>query len=300
MDCDIVRDLAKAIDALEADMEKVEGVLEAVAEEIATCTDSLAYLRNEKKKLRGEVKQLEKEKKLLFNIMLRHTVATTVPPPPPTAPRSQLSPWLSSPMHRPLVVLGERCMDEDFDSYEDLHSLLEAMASALVLTPDGLLKADWFIQVRDHRCNSRGSKAKFEQDYRAQHDIKVGLRWFHILLSNILRLAPDLEQEEFLRAYPSELAAFHSSGRISAALTKTYESMKPRRSCGSSSGTQHGSSSGAQHGDSSGTQHGGSSGAQCGGSSGARNRAAATLLIAVQGVPGIQGAMGSTEQCWRL
>ncbi|EFJ50416.1 hypothetical protein VOLCADRAFT_88737 [Volvox carteri f. nagariensis] len=149
-------------------------------------------------------------------------------------------PMLSYPLHRELVVLGERCMDEDFDSYEDLHSLLEAMASALALTPDGLLKADWFIQVRDHRYNSLGSKAKFEQDCGAQPDMKVGLRWFHVLLCNILRHAPIREQEEFLRAYPSELAAFHSSGRISAALTKTYE---PRRSCGSSSGTQHGSSS---------------------------------------------------------
>ena len=36
---------------------------------------------------------------------------------------------------------------ENFDSYKDLHSLLEDMASALALTPDGLLKADWFIQV---------------------------------------------------------------------------------------------------------------------------------------------------------
>ncbi|EFJ39139.1 hypothetical protein VOLCADRAFT_101318, partial [Volvox carteri f. nagariensis] len=94
--------------------------------------------------------------------------------------------------------------------------------------------------VRDHRYNSLGSKAKFEQDCGAQPDMKVGLRWFHVLLCNILRHAPIREQEEFLRAYPSELAAFHSSGRISAALTKTYE---PRRSCGSSSGTQHGSSS---------------------------------------------------------
>ncbi|EFJ50299.1 hypothetical protein VOLCADRAFT_103891 [Volvox carteri f. nagariensis] len=155
-------------------------------------------------------------------------------------------PSFSSTMFRELVVLGECCKDENFDSYEDLHSLLEAMASALALTPDKLLKVDWFIQVLDHRYNSHDSKVKFEEDYGAQPDIKVGLRWFHVLLSNILSHAPILEQEEFLRAYPSELAAFHSSGRISAALTKTYE---PRRSCdSSSSGTQHGGSSGAQHG----------------------------------------------------
>ncbi|EFJ39606.1 hypothetical protein VOLCADRAFT_108564 [Volvox carteri f. nagariensis] len=59
-------------------------------------------------------------------------------------------PSLSSTMFRELVVLGERCKDKDFDSYEDLHSLLEAMASALALTPDGLLKADWFIQEYLH------------------------------------------------------------------------------------------------------------------------------------------------------
>ncbi|EFJ39141.1 hypothetical protein VOLCADRAFT_108750 [Volvox carteri f. nagariensis] len=79
---------------------------------------------------------------------------------------------LSSTMFRELVVLGERCKDKDFDSYEDLHSLLEAMASVLALTPDGLLKADWFIQVRDHRCNSRGTKTNFERDDRAQTDVK--------------------------------------------------------------------------------------------------------------------------------
>ncbi|EFJ49507.1 hypothetical protein VOLCADRAFT_89774 [Volvox carteri f. nagariensis] len=55
-------------------------------------------------------------------------------------------PSFSSTMFRELVVLGECCKDENFDSYEDLHSLLEAMASALALTPDKLLKADWFIQ----------------------------------------------------------------------------------------------------------------------------------------------------------
>jgi hypothetical protein len=56
---------------------------------------------------------------------------------------------ISSKMFRELVVLGECCKDpKHFDSYEDLHSLLEDMASVLALTPDGLLKVDWFIQVR--------------------------------------------------------------------------------------------------------------------------------------------------------
>ncbi|GFR39969.1 hypothetical protein Agub_g499, partial [Astrephomene gubernaculifera] len=135
-------------------------------------------------------------------------------------------PSLSSTMFRELAALGECCKDKDFDSYEDLRSLLEDMASALALTPDGLLKADWYIQVRDHRCNSQSSK-------------KVGLRWFHVRLRNILSHAPIPEQQEVLQTYPSELAAFHSSGRIStvltktyesAVLTKTYESPKPRRS----------------------------------------------------------------------
>ncbi|EFJ42646.1 hypothetical protein VOLCADRAFT_107150, partial [Volvox carteri f. nagariensis] len=128
-------------------------------------------------------------------------------------------PSLSSTMFRELVVLGERCTDKDFDSYEDLHSLLEAMASVLALTPDGLLKADWFIQVRDHRCNSRGSKTNFERDNRAQTDVKVGLRWFHRLLRNIPCHAPILDHQKFLDAYPPEMAAFHSSGRISKVLT---------------------------------------------------------------------------------
>ncbi|EFJ44220.1 hypothetical protein VOLCADRAFT_106540, partial [Volvox carteri f. nagariensis] len=179
-------------------------------------------------------------------------------------------PSLSSTMFRELVVLGERCKDKDFDSYEDLHSLLEAMASALALTPDGLLKADWFIQVRDHRCNSRGSKTNFERDDRAQTDVKVGLRWFHRLLRNILSHAPILDQQKFLDAYPPEMAAFHSSGRISKVLTATYEIPKPRCSGGSSSSGQHGGSSGGQRGGSSSAQRGGSSGGQRGGSSGAQ------------------------------
>ncbi|EFJ39065.1 hypothetical protein VOLCADRAFT_108781, partial [Volvox carteri f. nagariensis] len=151
-------------------------------------------------------------------------------------------PSLSSTMFRELVVLGERCTDKDFDSYEDLHSLLEAMASALALTPDGLLKADWFIQVQDH-CNSLGSKTKFERDNRAQTDIKVGLRWFHRLLHNILCHAPILDHQKFLDAYPPEMAAFHRSGRISMVLTKTYE-VKPSGGGSSSSSSQHRGSSG--------------------------------------------------------
>ncbi|EFJ42650.1 hypothetical protein VOLCADRAFT_107153 [Volvox carteri f. nagariensis] len=63
------------------------------------------------------------------------------------------------------------------------------------------------------------------------------------------------------------MAAFHSSGRISKVLTATYESLKPRRSGGSSRSSQRGGSSGGQRGGSSGTQRGGSSGAQHGSSS---------------------------------
>ncbi|EFJ39222.1 hypothetical protein VOLCADRAFT_108726, partial [Volvox carteri f. nagariensis] len=153
MDYDnIVRDLGRVMDVLREEIDTVEGALEAVAGQIATCTDrdSLADLRDEEEQLRDEEKQLHEAKKVLYKLMHRHTVATTVPP--PTAPHSQLLdsnmaiPWLDSPMHRELVVLGELCMKEDFDSFKDLHSLLEAMASALALTPDGLLKADWFMQ----------------------------------------------------------------------------------------------------------------------------------------------------------
>ncbi|EFJ42652.1 hypothetical protein VOLCADRAFT_97239 [Volvox carteri f. nagariensis] len=74
--------------------------------------------------------------------------------------------------------------------------------------------------------------------------------------------------QKFLDAYPPEMAAFHSSGRISKVLTATYESPKPRCSGGGSSSGQHGGSSGGQRGGSSGAQRGGSSGAQRGGSSG--------------------------------
>ncbi|PNW82964.1 hypothetical protein CHLRE_06g301450v5 [Chlamydomonas reinhardtii] len=140
---------------------------------------------------------------------------------------------ISSKKFRELVVMGECCKDtENFDSYKDLHSLLEDMASALALTPDGLLKADWFIQVLDHLRNSCGSKANFEEKYGAQarQDVKVGLRWFHGLLRNVLSHGSISEQQQALDAYPSELAEFHSSGRISEVLTKTYDRPMPRRS----------------------------------------------------------------------
>ncbi|KAG2487524.1 hypothetical protein HYH03_013805 [Edaphochlamys debaryana] len=147
-------------------------------------------------------------------------------------------PSLSSSLFGELAALGECCRDKGFGSYGDLRSLLQDMASALALTPDGLREADWFAQVRDHRCNSRGSKADFERDYGAQPDVQVGLRWYHVLLHNVLSHAPFPEQAEFLEAYPPQLAAFHSSGRISqaltrtygsAVLTKTYDNLKPRR-----------------------------------------------------------------------
>ncbi|EFJ42641.1 hypothetical protein VOLCADRAFT_107147 [Volvox carteri f. nagariensis] len=92
------------------------------------------------------------------------------------------------------------------------------------------LRGKLIPEVRDHRCNSRGSKTNFERDNRAQTDVKVGLRWFHRLLRNILCHAPILDHQKFLDAYPPEMAAFHSSGRISKVLTATYESPKPRRS----------------------------------------------------------------------
>ncbi|KAG2427777.1 hypothetical protein HXX76_012102 [Chlamydomonas incerta] len=107
------------------------------------------------------------------------------------------------------------------------------MASALALTPDGLLKADWFIRVLDHRCNSLGSKAGFERDHgaHARQDAKVGLRWFHALQGNVLDHGSIPEHKQVLDAYPPRLAAFHSSGRISEALTRTYDSSPmPRRS----------------------------------------------------------------------
>ncbi|PNH00649.1 hypothetical protein TSOC_013519 [Tetrabaena socialis] len=133
---------------------------------------------------------------------------------------------ISSKMFRELVD------SENFDSYKDLHSLLEDMASALALTPDGLLEADWFIHVLDHLRNSRRSKANFERNYRAQarQDVKVGLRWFHGLLRNILSHGSISEQRQALQVYPSKLAEFHSSGRISEVLTKTYDRPIPRRS----------------------------------------------------------------------
>ncbi|KAG2482758.1 hypothetical protein HYH03_018352, partial [Edaphochlamys debaryana] len=119
-----------------------------------------------------------------------------------------------------------------------LRSLLQDMASALGLTPDELLKADWFVQVRDHRCNNRGTKINFERDNGAQSDVQVGLRWYHVLLRNILSHAPPPEQRDFLQAYPPQLAPFHSSNRISQALTKTYESAVPIKTGGSAKPTR--------------------------------------------------------------
>ncbi|GIL82264.1 hypothetical protein Vretimale_7231 [Volvox reticuliferus] len=138
--------------------------------------------------------------------------------------------WSSSVMLRALIVLGERCKNPEFNSYKDLHSLLEDMASALALTPDGLLKADWFTHVLDHRYNSRGSKANFEQNYRAQaqQDPKVGLRWFHALLRNVLSHGSIVEQQKALEFYPPKLADFHSSGRINNVVTKTYGTPMPK------------------------------------------------------------------------
>ncbi|KXZ52637.1 hypothetical protein GPECTOR_9g682 [Gonium pectorale] len=136
-------------------------------------------------------------------------------------------------MFRELVVLGECCKDfKHFRSYKDLHSLLADMASALALTPDRLLKADWFIQVLDHPRNSSGAKDNFElyDRAKARRDVKVGLRCFHALLRNVLCHGFLEEQRAVLQAYPSKLADFHTSGRISEVLTKTYDGPKPGRS----------------------------------------------------------------------
>jgi hypothetical protein len=97
---------------------------------------------------------------------------------------------------------------------------------------DHIARCSTYLQVLDHRCNSRGSKANFEQKYRSQarQDVKVGLRWFHALLRNVLSHGSLVEQRQALQVYPSKLAEFHSSGRISKVLTKTYDSPMPRLS----------------------------------------------------------------------
>ncbi|GIL61155.1 hypothetical protein Vafri_15551 [Volvox africanus] len=147
--------------------------------------------------------------------------------------------WISSEMFRELVVLGEFCKDsKPFNN--DLHSLLEDMASALALPPDRLLKADWFVHVLDHRLNNHGSKVNYEQNYEAQawQDAKVGLLWFHALLCNVLSHGSFNEQRQALEFYPPKLAEFHSSGRISKVVTevynspmsRTYDNPRPRRS----------------------------------------------------------------------
>ncbi|GIL64832.1 hypothetical protein Vafri_18688 [Volvox africanus] len=134
---------------------------------------------------------------------------------------------ISSKMVRELVLLGECCKDSNFFN-KDLHSLLEDMTSALALPPDVLLKADWFVHVLDHRCN-RGSKIKFEQNYRAQarQDAKVGLSRFHHLLRNVLCHGSLSEQQKALELYPPKLAEFHSRGRISEVMTKVHTSPMP-------------------------------------------------------------------------
>ncbi|KAG2452119.1 hypothetical protein HYH02_003152 [Chlamydomonas schloesseri] len=139
---------------------------------------------------------------------------------------------ISSKMFRELVVLGECCKSRSFDSLEDLHGLLREMETALALKPDTLLGTDWFTQALDHRCNSRGGKANFEKTHRAQatEDAKVGLRWFHALLRNVLCHGYISEQRQALQAYPPQLAALHSSGRVGKELTKTFDSPPPTRS----------------------------------------------------------------------
>ncbi|PNW74178.1 hypothetical protein CHLRE_13g588386v5 [Chlamydomonas reinhardtii] len=106
------------------------------------------------------------------------------------------------------------------------------METALALKPDALLGTVWFTKALDHRCNSRGGKANFEKTHRAQAtgDAKVGLRWFHALLRNVLCHGYISEQQQALRAYPPQLAALHSSGRVGKVLTKTYDSPPPARS----------------------------------------------------------------------
>ncbi|GIL86005.1 hypothetical protein Vretimale_9048 [Volvox reticuliferus] len=131
---------------------------------------------------------------------------------------------ITSQMFMELVVLGERCKNSKHsDSYTDLDSLLEDMAFALALTPYGLLKEDWFDKVLKHPCNSRGSRANFEQKYmaQAQQDVKIGLSGFHMLLRNILCHGTISELQWALEIYPPKLAKFCSSGRVSDVLTKT-------------------------------------------------------------------------------
>ena len=89
-----------------------------------------------------------------------------------------------------------------------------------------------YLQALDHRCNSRGGKANFEKTHRAQAtgDAKVGLRWFHALLRNVLCHGYISDQRQAMQAYPPQLAALHSSGRVGKVLTTTYDSPPPARS----------------------------------------------------------------------
>ncbi len=76
----------------------------------------------------------------------------------------------------------------------------------------------------NHRANSQGAKQAFEEEHRggAAQDAAVGLRRYHGLLRHTLTHSTISEQREVLEAYPPPLQAFHAEGRISRALTETF------------------------------------------------------------------------------
>ncbi|KAG2425271.1 hypothetical protein HXX76_013853 [Chlamydomonas incerta] len=154
--------------------------------------------------------------------------------------------WISSVLFRELVVLGECCKDAqhfDSDEYAGLRLLLADMAVALEpLTPEELLLAGWFTQILNHRCNLHGAQSNFQRhnEAPAQQDAKVGVRWYHALLRNVLSHGALEEQRQALGAYPPPLAAFHSSGRISEVLTATYGVPLPGNSPATPPGSRRG------------------------------------------------------------
>ncbi|PNH08872.1 hypothetical protein TSOC_004558, partial [Tetrabaena socialis] len=148
----------------------------------------------------------EREGRLyLDNLLLAHVLQAVTTESGELSDSMTASVSISSSMFRELAALGECCTDADFDSYKDLHSLLEDM-------------------VLVHRCNSRGSKDIFMLDHKeqARQDVKVGLRWFHALQRNVLDYGRISEQQQVLEAYPVKLVPFHTSGRISEVLTKEW------------------------------------------------------------------------------
>ncbi|KXZ55920.1 hypothetical protein GPECTOR_2g1471 [Gonium pectorale] len=114
------------------------------------------------------------------------------------------------------------------------------MARALDVKPAELLETWWFVQVRDHKLNSRGDKAAFMKLHKADalKDAAVGLRRFHALQRNVLDHGSIPEQRKILDAYPPALKAFHSDNRISNALSKMYRCAPHAKLQNQSGGTE--------------------------------------------------------------